>query len=211
MQHIFVKICGITTLDDALAAHEAGADALGFNFWPGSPRCITPQAAAGITAHLGSNTLKIGVFVDPTAEEVRETVRLAGLDLAQIHGRVPPLSIRLWQALAAGPDLEDQLQMALRSNAAGASIPEAFLIDTPAGAQRGGTGRVFDSRRARGLPGRIVLAGGLSPDNVAQAIREARPWGVDACSRLESAPGRKDPAKMRAFIQAVRAAEPQEE
>lgn len=207
MQHIFVKICGITTLYDALTALEAGADALGFNFWPGSPRCISPQEAAGITAHLGSNTLKIGVFVDPTAEEVTETVRLAGLDLAQIHGRVPPLSVRFWLALPAGPDLENRLQIARRASAAKASIPEAFLIDTPAGAQRGGTGRVFDWRQVRGLPGRIVLAGGLGPDNVAQAIREARPWGVDACSRLESAPGRKDPGKVRAFIAAVRTVE----
>jgi phosphoribosylanthranilate isomerase len=211
MNRVFIKICGITCLDDAALAVAAGADALGFNFFSPSPRCISPQEAAGITAHLASNTLKIGVFVDPSAEEVRATVRLAGLDLAQIHGRVPPVSVRFWQALAAGPDLENQLQIALRSNAAEASIPEAFLIDTPAGAQRGGTGRAFDWSLVRGLPGRIVLAGGLDAGNVAQAIREARPWGVDACSRLESAPGRKDPAKMRAFIQAVRAAELQEE
>ncbi len=207
MQHIFVKICGITTLADALAALEAGADALGFNFWSGSPRCITPQAAAGITAKLGSNTLKVGVFVDPTAEEVTETVGLAGLDLAQIHGLVPPLTVPFWQALAAGPDLADRLRAAL----AAPSPPECSLIDTPAGSQRGGTGRVFDWRQVRGLPGRIVLAGGLDAGNVAQAVREARPCGVDACSRLESAPGRKDPVKVRAFIAAVRAVEPEEE
>ena len=88
-----------------------------------------------------------------------------------------------------------------------ASAAEAFLIDTPAGAKRGGTGRSFDWSLVRGLAGKIVLAGGLGPDNVAEAIRQVRPWGIDACSRLESAPGRKDAAKVRALIQAVREAE----
>jgi phosphoribosylanthranilate isomerase len=211
MNRVFIKICGITSLEDAQMAVAAGADALGFNFWTGSPRCISPQEAAKITLNLGANTVKIGVFVDAGALEITETLRAAGLDLAQIHGRVPLLTGRFWQALSAGPDLENQLQIALQSSAAEASIPEAFLIDTPAGAQRGGTGRAFDWRTVRGLPGRIVLAGGLGPENVAQAIREAWPWGVDACSRLESAPGRKDPAQVRAFIQAVREAELQEE
>lgn len=206
MNRVFIKICGITSLEDAEMAVAAGADALGFNFWPQSPRHISPQEAAAITAKLGSNTLKIGVFVEPRMEDVTETVRIAGLDLAQIHGTVPPLTVRFWQALPAGPGLKDQLQIAMQT-----SRVEAFLIDTPAGAQRGGTGRAFDWRLVRGLPGRIVLAGGLAPDNVAQAIREARPWGVDACSRLERAPGRKDPARVRAFIQAVRAAELQED
>jgi phosphoribosylanthranilate isomerase len=211
MNRVFIKICGITCLEDAVVAVEAGADALGFNFWSGSPRRITPQEAARITANLGSNTVKVGVFVDPGAVEVTQTLRSAGLDLAQIHGPVPALTVPFWQAVSAGPDLEDQLRIALETSPAEAFLPEAFLIDTPAGAQRGGTGRVFDWRRVRGLPGRIVLAGGLAPDNVAQAIREARPWGVDACSRLESTPGRKDPAQVRAFIQAVRKAEAQEE
>ncbi len=208
MQHIFVKICGITTLDDALAAVEAGADALGFNLWPGSPRCIPPEAAAGIVLELkqaaagaGRQPLLVGVFVDAPAAEIEATLRSVGLYLAQVHGAAPPLAVPFWQALAAGPDL------ASRARAAVAAGAEAVLVDTPAGSQRGGTGRVFDWSMVRGLPGRIVLAGGLSPDNVAQAIREARPWGVDACSRLESAPGRKDPALVRAFIAAVRTVE----
>ena len=205
MNRVFVKICGITSLEDAQMAGAAGADALGFNFWPGSPRHIAPRDAAKITAKLGTNTVKIGVFVDANALENTETVRVAGLDLAQIHGSAPLLALRFWQAFQANPDLEDQVR-----KAAAAARAEAFLIDTPAGAQRGGTGRVFAWPLVRGLPGRIVLAGGLGPDNVAEAIREARPWGVDACSRLESAPGRKDPAQVRAFIQAVRAAELEE-
>jgi phosphoribosylanthranilate isomerase len=206
MNRVFIKICGITSLEDAELAVAAGADALGFNFWPPSPRHISPQKAAAITAKLGSTTVKVGVFVDASTVDVTETVHSAGLDLAQIHGPVPPLTVRFWQALSAGPGLENQLQTAMQT-----SPPEAFLIDTPAGARRGGTGRAFDWSLVRGLPGRIVLAGGLAPDNVAQAIREARPWGVDACSQLESAPGRKDPARVRAFIQAVREVEIEEE
>jgi phosphoribosylanthranilate isomerase len=206
MNRVFIKICGITCLEDAQMAVAAGADALGFNFWPGSPRHIAPQDAARITAKLGANTVKIGVFVDPNAVEIAETVRAAGLDLAQIHGSVPPLTVHFWQAFSAGPGLENDLRAALETSRA-----EAFLIDAPAGAQRGGTGRAFDWSVVRGLPGRIVLAGGLGPDNVAQAIRQARPWGVDACSRLESAPGRKDPAQVGAFIQTVRQAELQEQ
>jgi len=155
MNRVFVKICGITSLEDAQMAVAAGADALGFNFWPGSPRHIAPQAAATITAKLGANTVKIGVFVDPNAVEIAETVRAAGLDLAQIHGPVPPLTLRFWQAFSAAPGLEDDLRAALA-----ASRAEAFLIDTPAGAQRGGTGRAFDWSVVFGLPGKIVLETG---------------------------------------------------
>jgi phosphoribosylanthranilate isomerase len=196
---VLVKVCGVTTPGDAAMAVEAGADALGFNFWPRSPRYLAPAEAAKITANLPKNTVKVGVFVDAGAAEIEAAVRLAGLDLAQIHGLVPPgLAVRYWQALAAGPDLRERMA---------ASGGEAFLIDTPAGAGRGGTGRVFDWSLVRGLPGRIVLAGGLGADNVGAAVRAARSWGVDACSRLESAPGRKDAARVRAFVAAVREAE----
>src|SRR5208282_73096 len=211
MQHIFVKICGITTLEDALAALEAGADALGFNFWPGSPRCIPPAAAAGIVLELkraaagaGRQPLLVGVFVDAPAADIEATLRSVRLGLAQVHGAAPPLAVPWWQALPAGPDLESRARAAQNAGA------EAVLVDTPSGAWRGGTGRVFDWSLVRGLPAPVVLAGGLGLDNVAQAILEARPWGIDACSRLESAPGRKDPALVRAFIHAVREAELQE-
>jgi len=198
MNRVLVKICGITCVEDALAAVEAGADALGFNFFPSSPRFITVEKAAEIAAGVPQNTVKVGVFVDTPAEEIARMVRAAGLDVAQVHGRPLGLTVRFWQALAAGLGLDERMQ---------ASAAEAFLIDTPAGAQRGGTGRVFDWSLAKGLAGKIVLAGGLGPDNVAEAIRQVRPWGVDACSRIESAPGRKDAAKVRALIQAVREAE----
>jgi len=198
MSRVVVKICGITCFDDAVMAVEAGADALGFNFYPGSPRFTTIEKVAKIVPKVPQNTLKVGVFVDAGADEIATIVREAGLDLAQVHGSASGLTVRFWQALSAGPDLQEKMSI---------SKAEAFLIDTPAGAQRGGTGRSFDWSLVQGLPGNIVLAGGLGADNVAEAIRQVRPWGVDACSRLESAPGRKDAAKVRALIQAVREVE----
>lgn len=197
MSHVLVKICGITTLDDALAAVEAGADALGFNFYSQSPRFTNIEKVAKIVQKVPQNTQKIGVFVDASAEEIAKIVREAGLDIAQVHRSATGLTVRFWQAFPAGPDLEASMN---------SSPAEAFLIDTPSGAQRGGTGRSFDWSLVQGLPGKIVLAGGLGPDNVAEAIRQVQPWGVDACSRLESAPGRKDAAKVRALVQAVREA-----
>jgi phosphoribosylanthranilate isomerase len=198
MSRVLVKICGITCVEDALAAVEAGADALGFNFYPKSPRFTSIEKAAKIVQKVPQNTLKVGVFVDTTLEEIEFVVREAGLDVAQVYGEASGLTVRFWQSLAAEAGLDEKMM---------ASAAEAFLIDTPAGAQRGGTGRSFDWRLVQGLPGKIVLAGGLGPDNVAEAIRQVRPWGVDACSRIESAPGRKDAAKVRALIQAVREAE----
>jgi phosphoribosylanthranilate isomerase len=198
MSRIVVKICGITSVEDALMAVEAGADALGFNFYRNSPRFTSIEKVAKIVQIVPQNTLKLGVFVDAGADEIARIMREVGLDLAQVHGESPGLTVRFWQAFAAGPALSERID---------ASSAEAFLIDTPASVQRGGTGRSFDWSLARGLSGKIVLAGGLGPDNVAEAIRQVRPWGVDACSRLESAAGRKDAAKVRALIQAVREAE----
>ena len=192
-----VKICGITNTCDAAAAVEAGADALGFNFWTGSPRFIQPEAAAEIIAALPPKVLKVGVFVDGPPDEIDRCAAEAGLDVAQLHGMTtPPPRTRFWQAVTAGdPGWRETM-------VAGAA--EAFLLDAPSGAKRGGSGVPFDWSLAAGLPYRIVLAGGLSPENVAQAVLQVRPWGVDACSRLESSPGRKDAAKMKAFVAAVR-------
>jgi phosphoribosylanthranilate isomerase len=153
---------------------------------------------AKIVDKVPQNTLKVGVFVDARPDEIARIVREAGLDIAQVYGDAAGLTVRFWQALSAGPGLKESMN---------ASAAEAFLIDTPVGAQRGGTGRSFDWSLVQALPGKIVLAGGLGPDNVAEAVRQVRPWGVDACSRLESEPGRKDAAKVRALIQAVREAE----
>ncbi|MBE0658168.1 MAG: phosphoribosylanthranilate isomerase [Bryobacteraceae bacterium] len=194
-----IKICGITTLDDALHASEAGASALGFNFWPRSKRYIAPAAAAAITKSLPAGVMKVGVFVDAPETEFTAIASEAGLDIVQFHGTpAAPLSIRHWLAFSA---TEAGIRATMEASGA-----EAFLIDTPAGVERGGTGRAFDWSLVTDLPGRVVLAGGLGPDNVAQAIRQVSPWGVDACSRLESAPGRKDHAKVTEFIRAARSA-----
>lgn len=194
-----VKICGITTLDDALQAAEAGASALGFNFWPRSKRYITPAAAAAITDKLPAGVLKVGVFVDAPVSEPTAVSAEAGIDIVQLHGlHASTPGLRHWLAFSA---TEAGIRATMEASGA-----EAFLIDTPAGDERGGTGRTFDWSLVRDLPGRIVLAGGLGPDNVAEAIRQVRPWGVDACSRLESAPGRKDHAKVTEFIRAARSA-----
>lgn len=193
----FIKICGITTLDDARQAVEAGCDGLGFNFWPGSVRYLTAERAGEIIDGLRAPVLKVGVFVDAAPAEVEETARVAGLDVAQLHGEgaLAP-AMRWWRAWSANAErLRERME---------ASDAEAFLIDTPAGALRGGTGKTFDWTLARGLPGRIVLAGGLGPDNVAEAIEMVKPWGVDACSRLERAPGLKDYAKVAEFVRAAR-------
>lgn len=193
----FVKICGITNMEDAVQALEAGADALGFNFWPRSPRYIAPAAARVISDALAGRILRVGVFVDAEAGQVRAVVESAGLDVAQLHGQSAEMEgLRLWQAWSATSE-----ELRERIEAGGA---EAYLIDTPSGALRGGTGKTFDWSLAKNLPGRIVLAGGLGPENVAEAIEQVRPWGVDACSRLESEPGRKDHGKVSAFLRAVR-------
>ena len=190
-----VKICGITALEDALAACDAGAGALGFNFWPRSPRYIEPERARRIIERIPGGVLAVGVFVDEPAERIEAIAAAAGIEVAQLHGACGAPRLRWWKALEAVPDVRREIEQ---------FEAEAFLLDAPAGAQRGGTGRTFDWALAAGLPRRIVLAGGLGPDNVGEAIRAARPWGVDACSRLESAPGRKDAAKVRAFVRAVR-------
>jgi len=191
---MFIKICGITTLEDARQAVAAGADALGFNFWPRSVRYIDPEKARGILAEI-HGVLKVGVVVD----EDGSALDGLGLDLVQVHGNARPAG-RYWQAFSAG--------QAGLSEAMAQSGAEAFLIDTPAGAERGGTGKTFDWSLALGLPGKIVLAGGLGADNVAAAIEAARPWGVDACSRLERAPGLKDHDKVAAFVRAARQGKP---
>jgi phosphoribosylanthranilate isomerase len=188
---VLVKICGITSVEDAFAALDAGADALGFNFWPGSPRYIPSAKAREIIRELPAGVLRVAVLVGETKSPA------AGIDVVQIHGafeRAP--EGRWWRALSAGP--------ALRETIKDSPQPEAFLVDTPAGEAQGGTGRTFDWSLAAGLDAKVILAGGLGPDNVAAALDAARPFGVDACSRLESAPGVKDHAKMREFVRAVR-------
>jgi phosphoribosylanthranilate isomerase len=193
---MMVKICGVTNREDALAAIDAGASAIGFNFYPRSPRYVTGEAAAEISAALPSSVCKVGVFVGETPERVSDTVRRAGLDVAQLHGAaLYPPGIRVWQAVSAKPGFD--------AGSLDESGAEAILLDTPSDTLFGGTGETFDWSLAAGSAKKIIIAGGLDASNVRLAIERARPWGVDACSRIESAPGRKDHAKMAAFLKAA--------
>jgi phosphoribosylanthranilate isomerase len=196
-----IKICGVTTQDDALAAAEAGASAIGLNFYRRSPRYVTPNLALKISEVLPSSVLRVGVFVNPAADELFRIAEESRLDVVQIHsasrhGAVPPglSGLRVWRAVAV-----DASFSAGELEAAGV---EAFLLDTPA-ETHGGSGRTFDWSRARHLDARFILAGGLDASNVEEAISTVKPWGVDACSRIESAPGKKDLRKMRDFVQAA--------
>lgn len=193
-----VKVCGITTTEDAAAAADAGASALGFNFYPKSPRYVAPETAAEIIARTPDGVLKVGVFVNEPPESVAAIAKTAGLDVAQLHGDenaadIPP-GIRIWKAYRVSADFKLEIL--------GTFPADAYLLDAP-GDLYGGSGHTFDWDLAVGASRQILLAGGLDDSNVAEAIRRARPWGVDACSRLESAPGRKDHGRMARFIAAA--------
>jgi phosphoribosylanthranilate isomerase len=197
---MILKICGITNQDDATAAMDAGANAIGFNFYPKSPRYIAPERAAEIATAEGIR--RVGVFVNESRERVQAIGRLAALETAQLHGDESPadypVSLAVWKAMRVGSDFD----MSFFDG----STAEALVLDGPAGDLYGGAGRTFDWSVASASTWRIILAGGLDASNVAQAIKLARPWGIDACSRLESAPGKKDHRKMNEFLQAAKAA-----
>jgi phosphoribosylanthranilate isomerase len=202
----FVKICGITNLDDALAAIDAGADALGFNFYKPSPRYVTPEAAHEVIAQLPANILTVGVFVnEDSPEAVEYLARRASVTAIQLHGDESPDYCRnlgqfkVIKALAAGADFDAEQARAYEV--------DAILLDTKDPALRGGTGRIFDwsiARRVRRFVPKLFLAGGLSVQNIEQAIISVGPYGVDACSALEEKPGKKDHERMRLFIKTVR-------
>jgi phosphoribosylanthranilate isomerase len=199
---MILKICGITTQADASAAIEGGATAIGFNFYPRSPRYIAPERAAAIATAEGIR--RVGVFVNEPRERVEEIGRIAALDTAQLHGEEAavqyPASLAVWKAFRVGTDFD------LDRAGEEARAAEALLLDGPAGELYGGAGRTFDWTLATIATRRIILAGGLDASNVAQAVSLARPWGVDACSRIESEPGKKDYKKMNEFLQAARTA-----
>jgi phosphoribosylanthranilate isomerase len=205
MSHLRVKICGITSLDDALWAIEAGADAIGLIFVEGTPRYITPAAAAAIVAGLPPFVCAVGVFWDHPPAHVAAIVAECRLGAVQLHGVEPP------EAVAATP--VPVLKSIKVQDAHGLAQldrykPAAFLLDSPARWSEG-EARVpisWTLAREATARGRIVLAGGLTPETVSEAVRVARPWGVDVNSGVEAVPGRKDPAKVARFIQAGRAA-----
>lgn len=209
-----VKICGITNLEDAQAAIDAGADLLGFNFYAKSPRYVSPEVACAIVERIRSShrvpTL-IGVFVNSSLEEVRSVLQAVNLDLAQLHGDEPPeflarLNERGFKALRP-VSAEDAETNAARYAPHGSTEP-VLMIDAYRKDRYGGTGHVGDWSTAAKLARRypILLAGGLTAENVAQAIRQVKPWGVDVASGVESSPGEKDVEKMREFVAKAKAA-----
>ena len=199
-----IKICGITNLKDALLAAELGADALGFIFYPKSPRKVAPETARSIIAQLPPFVAAVGVFVDEEAAVVRDLAARVHLDWVQLHGQESPEYCRdLGRKVIKGFRIQDEDSLCLLADYQGAA--QALLLDTYKKGQVGGTGEIFDWHLARQAKkfGPIILAGGLNPDNVAQAIEVARPDAVDTASGTEAAPGKKDPAKLRAFFEAV--------
>jgi len=239
---MMLKICGITNQEDATAAVEAGATALGFNFYPRSPRSIAPENAAAILSPAGVR--RVGVFVNEKPERVAEIARAARLDVAQLHGDETPADYPVspdcvpgalpstvgrtpWSGVPSGSDAHvppPQCEPAAASHGAPTPLTvwkalrvtgpfdialyendpaEALLLDGPADAVYGGSGHTFDWSLIRQTTRKIVLAGGLDASNVALAIARVRPWGVDACSRIESAPGKKDHKKMKEFLHAA--------
>lgn len=204
-----VKICGITCVEDGLAAARAGADLLGFVFYPPSPRSIAPQRAMKIisaVSRAGYAVQSVGVFVDESVAHVQQITALCGLDHVQLHGSESPqlvarlardgLSVIKAARIAGNESLRELRRYS----------PHFYLLDSYLPGTPGGSGATFDWRiasLAKDL-GPFLLAGGLTPDNVATAVRAVRPWGVDVSTGVESSPGRKDHAKMRRFIAATK-------
>jgi phosphoribosylanthranilate isomerase len=209
---LLVKICGIRTLEDARHAVTVGADALGFVFWHMSPRKVAAADAAAIAVALPPSVLRVGVFVDAPRDEVERIAEQVGLDALQLHGEEPPeaiagLSRPALKALRVGKQFS--ADEALRFS----DVTAGIVVDTrlPGETQLpGGTGVAFDWSLVRDLSSRVpflMLAGGLHPDNVASAVRAVRPHAVDVSSGVERVPGRKDPARVEAFVAAARAVE----
>ena len=198
-----VKICGITSAADALAAVDAGADALGFMFYAPSPRNVNFDVAAEIIRQLPPFVAKVGVFVNPAEDEVRRAIAECGLDTLQFHGEETPEFCRRF-GLKTMKAFRVRDAESLRQTDAYAN--EAWLLDSYVAGQLGGTGARFNwdlaTEAARGHT--VLLAGGLTPENAAEAVRKVRPYGLDVSSGVESAPGRKDAAKVRAFIAAAK-------
>jgi phosphoribosylanthranilate isomerase len=197
-----VKVCGITNLDDAQAAVDAGADALGFNFYRPSPRYIAPHDARVIIDQLPESVLKIGVFVNEDLKSLSQVVTQARLSAVQLHGDETPEychelpNTYVIKAFGATHNLDFN-----------AYDVDAIMLDTKDDLLHGGTGRVFDwsiAQRATASVPKLFLAGGLSPENVAAAITRVRPYAVDACSSLEVRLGKKNHERVRAFVNAVR-------
>jgi phosphoribosylanthranilate isomerase len=202
MRIVRIKICGVTRLEDALLASRLGADALGFNFWPGSKRHVSAAAARQIIARLPPFVTPVGVFVNQPEGEMRAIAAETGIQVFQLHGDEPPgLCSRLPLPVVKAVPVD---QVSTLSKLLSYEV-QAFLLDTPSRGY-GGTGRPFDWSLAEGVSeaAPVILAGGLTPENVADAVRAVRPWAVDVASGVESSPGVKDADRMLRFVTAVR-------
>ena len=199
-----VKICGLLTVEHARVAADAGADAIGLNFYPPSPRFVEPAQAAAIAASLPPFVMAVGLFVNAEESRIREILAQVSLDLLQFQGDEPPEFCERFGKpyvkavrMEAGTDLVECAHRFSRAR--------ALLLDAHVPGERGGTGQSFDwATIPRGLPMPIVLSGGLTAGNVARAVREVRPWAVDVSSGVEAGRGVKDPAKIVEFIRSVR-------
>ncbi len=202
-----IKVCGITNSDDAHAAVELGADALGFIFVPDTPRYVEPQIVERIISELPPFITTVGVFADAPSEIVSETIQLCGLNVAQLHGSETPDYCNTIATRCRVPVIK---AFRIKDRHSLSPIPEykvsAYLLDTYVKGKKGGTGEIFNWDLAKEAKeyGRIIIAGGLTPENVAQAIRHVEPYAVDVGSGVESSPGKKDHSKVRAFIENIR-------
>ncbi|MDI6800921.1 MAG: phosphoribosylanthranilate isomerase [Thermodesulfovibrionales bacterium] len=201
-----VKICGITNLEDALAAVDYGADALGFVFFKGSPRYISPEKAMEIIFHLPPFVATVGVFVNESPERMKEIMALAGINILQLHGDDQPGTCGIWHRVIKAFRVKDFTDLKLLET----YKTSAFLLDTYSPEAYGGTGQIFNwdiAVEAKRF-GRIILSGGLNQENIETAIRYVRPYAVDVSSGIEEEKGKKDLRKMREFIEKVKALKP---
>jgi phosphoribosylanthranilate isomerase len=203
MNRLFVKICGLTRAQDAELAAGLGASALGFVFWKNSPRYVTAEVAKGIAANVPEHVLKVGVFVDQPVEEVARIMDEVGLDVAQLHGHETPEYCRqlakrtVFKAIGVADNGSTHID--------DFDADVVLLVDAHDPARFGGTGKTvnWDSAREIAARRRTILAGGLNAANVKLAVRSVRPYGVDVSSGVESAPGVKDPNRLRTFFEAL--------
>ncbi len=199
---MIVKICGITRAEDARMAAALGATAVGFIFWAGSPRKIAPAAAAAIADALPEEVWKVGVFVDAAPDEIKKTIAQARLTAVQLHGSEGPAQAASLNARVIKAMTLEQIDEDAFDDWQGIPI----LLDAHDPIRRGGTGRTIDWRRAANVAARhdVILAGGLRAENVAEAVAQVRPYGIDVSSGVESSPGVKDHEKLRRLFEAVR-------
>ena len=199
---MLLKVCGITRMTDALHAVQQGATAIGFVFWPRSPRCVTAEQARAIVAELPSSVTAVGVFVNETVEGIRRAAATAGLTAVQLHGDEPPA----YAEALAWPVLRSVTLDTAEATIEAWGSDTTLLLDAADPVRRGGTGITVDWSRAAALArrGQVVLAGGLTPDNVAEAIATVRPYGVDVSSGVEESPGVKDFSKVTRFLTSAR-------